>query len=235
MAQTEYSADMIQSGADGRTTSGKIYVGKQGTRTEMDQAGQKVISIINMAQKKSWLIYPSQQSYMEWQAPPAEGMTTGAKPDPRANPCAGMSGMTCKKAGTETVHGRKATKWEMTATHQGQTMNGTVWIDVERGVPLRQQMPGGQMTEMRMLGTESLGGRTVEKWEMVSSGDGTQSQTSYQWYDPALEQSIRQEFPGGFVSELKNIQVGPQPTSLFQVPAGYKKMDPPQGQQSPSQ
>ena len=37
-----------------------------------------------------------------------------------------------------------------------------------------------------------------------------------------LADSVREELPGGFLRELRDISVGPQPTSLFEVPAGWK-------------
>ena len=40
--------------------------------------------------------------------------------------------------------------------------------------------------------------------------------------------NIREEQPGGFVSELRNIRMGKQPADLFTVPTDYKIMSMPQ-------
>ena len=109
-------------------------------------------------------------------------------------------------------------------------MTSTQWIDKERDVPLRQEMPNGQTTEFKIVGQETLEGRTVEKWEMVATMPNQPPTQTYQWFDPELKLSVRQEFPGGFVSELKNVSVGTQPDHLFTIPAGYERITP-QGMQ----
>ena len=64
---------------------------------------------------------------------------------------------------------------------------------------------------------------------MTTSVPNQQPMRTFQWYDAELELAVREEFPGGYVSELKNIHVGPQPDNLFVVPAGYERMQmPPQ-------
>jgi hypothetical protein len=81
--------------------------------------------------------------------------------------------------------------------------------------------------EMRLVGSETLNGRTVEKWEMTATRPGGQSSVAHQWFDPELNINIREEQPGGFVSELRNISIGKQPADLFTVPNGYKIMSMP--------
>jgi hypothetical protein len=117
----------------------------------------------------------------------------------------------------------------MVASYEGQSMKSTQWIDKERGLALRQEMPNGQTTELKLVGKEKLGDREVEKWEMVATQPDQQPMRTFQWYDPQLELVVRQEFPGGFVSELKDLRVGKQPDSLFAIPAGYERMSLPQG------
>ena len=228
-AAAEFSAEMVQTGPQGEISRGKRYVAKDRTRMEMTQHGQQMVHIQDAARKVEWLLYPDQPPYMERKgtpgAPSGQVMQqTGAD----SNPCAGMQGVTCSKLGSETMGGRKAVKWEMTFSYQGQSMKSTQWIDEERGVPLRQEMPNGQVTELKFVGMDSIDGRSVEKWEMITSRPNQESTRSYQWYDPQLQLAIRQEFPGGYVSELKNIRVGTQPDSLFAVPAGYERIQQPE-------
>jgi hypothetical protein len=138
-----------------------------------------------------------------------------------------MQGVTCQNLGKEQLSGRQSTKWQMTFEHEGQTLTGTQWIDDERGIPLRQVMPNGQSTELRLLGMDNIDGRTVEKWEMTSMRGDEAPQHAYQWYDPTLQLAIREEFPGGYLRELRNIREGEQPAALFAIPPGYSQMSAP--------
>lgn len=230
LAGQEFSAEMVQRGPEGPISTGKMYVGGPRMRTEMDHQGQQVVRITDEKRGVEWVLFPDQQKYMER---PLGGPSSSAQPPslaaPSEDPCAGMPGLTCRKLGEETIAGRPAVKWEMVATFQGQTMKSTQWIDKERGVPLRQEMPGGQSTELKLVGTETLDGRSVEKWEVTATQPGAAPTRTFQWYDPELKIAVRQEFPGGFVSELKSIRVGKQGDHLFTIPAGYERITAPTG------
>ena len=67
--------------------------------------------------------------------------------------------------------------------------------------------------------------RDTEKWAMAISADGFRS-TRYLFVDPELHRTIRLETaeqekgePLMVFEELRNISVGPQSDSLFEVPA----------------
>jgi hypothetical protein len=135
--------------------------------------------------------------------------------------------LTCRRVGVNDVNGRPAVQWEMTMTRQGQILTGMQWLDVERGIPLKHQLPNGQTMELKMLGKETYEGRPVEKWQMTTTVPNQPPTVTFQWYDPALKLAVRDELPGGYVSELKGIVVGPQPDSLFVVPEGYTIKTPP--------
>jgi hypothetical protein len=139
-----------------------------------------------------------------------------------------MPGVSCKKLGEETVDGRTAVKWEMESTHRGKIMTSTQWIDKERGVPLRQEFPNGWKMELKYVGPDTVEGRKVEKWEMVTTMPNQSPIRAYQWYDQELNLVVRQEFPGSFTSEVKNIRIGKQPDHLFGIPAGYERASAPQ-------
>jgi outer membrane lipoprotein-sorting protein len=219
-AGVQFSADMIQSGPQG-SSEGKMFVGDNSMRMEMEQGGQKIVQIIDQQRQVQWILYPEQRSYMEQKAPATAGPTakTGS-----GDPCAGMPGASCRQLGTETVNGREAVKWEMTFSHQGKTATSSQWIDAERQIPLRTETQDGATTELLILGEEELGGRTVEKWEMRMSRPGQDPQSSFQWYDPELKIAIREEFPGGYIRELVNIEQGAQPSDLFTIPAGFSRI-----------
>ncbi|MBK1719929.1 hypothetical protein [Thiocystis violacea] len=228
IAGVPFSADMLSRGPNDQVTTGKMYVGESRMRIEMSQQGRDVIRINDQDKRMEWILFPDQKGYMErsvaqGEEPPASMPTPSAE----TNPCEGLQGLNCRRVGEEDVGGRAAIKWEMTVTNEGQTLTGAQWIDVERGLPLKYQMPNGQSMELKMLGAESIGGRAAEKWRMTTTAPNQQPVETFQWYDPQLKLSVREEFPGGFVRELGNIQIGPQPDDLFRVPEGYSKMDAP--------
>ncbi len=74
------------------------------------------------------------------------------------------------------------------------------------------------------VGTETINGRSAQKWEFTHTGMGRSSK-SYQWIDPKLYIVIKREDNSGGM-ELRNIKEGPQPDNLFEVPADYRKMTP---------
>lgn len=72
----------------------------------------------------------------------------------------------------------------------------------------------------KKIGTETVNGRTCDHWEFTDS-KGTVSNA---WVDQTLHFPIKTVSQGSTV-ELTDIQEGPQEASLFQIPAGYTKMD----------
>jgi hypothetical protein len=228
IAGVQFSADMISQGPDGEAVTGKMFVGDGRMRMEMTQQGREIIRISDENRRMEWILFPDQQTYIEQGAPPGEAQAPMPAPSAETNPCAGMPGLTCRRLGEESVGGRVAVKWEMEMTHEGQTLKGLQWIDAERGLPLKHEMPNGETMELALLGVETIEGRSVEKWEMTTTAPDQQPTRTFQWYDPQLKLSVREEFPGGFVRELKSIRVGEQPDHLFTVPAGYTRTEMPQ-------
>lgn len=225
----QFAAETVQTGPQGPVSKGKMYVGKNRMRVETEQQGRQFIRIIDDDKQVEWILFPEQHSYMERRAPagtPKKAERSAGDTNPCATP---MQGMQCAKLGTETIAGRKTDKWEITLTHQGQTIKTTQWIDTERGTPLRQEMGGGQSMELKFLSSETLEGRKVEKWEVTTTAPNQAPSKSYQWYDPELRLAVRQDLPGGYVSEFKSIRVGAQPDALFSIPAGYTRIEQPAG------
>lgn len=70
------------------------------------------------------------------------------------------------------------------------------------------------------VGNDSLNGRSAVKYEGVS----TRGEKSYVWVDTKLHCVVKTDGAEGSI-ELRNIQEGPQPANLFEIPAGYTKMD----------
>jgi len=229
-AGTQFSADMVQGSPAGKTTAGKINIGQDKVRTEAVHQGQTLIRIADEQRGIEWVLFPERKTYMERSTLGPDGKPL-AKPSAQ-DPCAGMPGLKCLAKGEDKVAGRMALVWEITASQQGKTMTVTQWIDKERGPAfmLRQTMPDGGKMERTPLGQEDLAGRKTEKWEVkLTAPDGNTLSTT-EWYDPELKMAIKQEFPGGNVSELADIRVGAQADELFMIPAGYTRMEMPQGQ-----
>lgn len=225
-AGVQFSAETVQTTAQGQTTTGKIFVGDNRVRTEGTQNGQQFVQIADNANGVSYIVVPDQRSYMEMRVPAAAPLPQG-KP---ADPCANLQGVTCKKVGSEAIGGRAATRWEMTSSAGGQTRSMTQWIDDERGTPLRVQASDGSVNESKLLGKEQYEGRNVEKWETTMTRAGQQPAVSVQWLDPELGVPVRGKAPDGSTFELRGIRVGTQPADLFSVPAGFQKITPPQAQ-----
>ncbi len=226
-AAVEFVADTIESQEGQGERKGRLYVGKERIRTDTELNGDTVTQIIDLGRQEAIVISNAQKSYMRRTAGEGEVISQGSfKAD--ANPCAGMKHLVCKQAGSDTVNGRKAQKWEVSAAAGQQGGAMMVWLDAEHGFPIRQQMPDGSVLEMRLLKQEQVNGRNTEKWEMQASRPDGQSQVSWRWYDPEIKMNIREEMPGGFSRNLTNIKLQAQPADLFSIPEGYTEMTMPQ-------
>jgi hypothetical protein len=221
----QFSAQAVQTMPNRPEMVATMYVGKDAVRTEYTTKGQKVIEIVYLEQKRRVMLLPDQDAYMEKVDESVPSMEAGSK---KVNPCAGLKGISCKKLGTEKVNGRNAEKWEMTSRQNtGRDVKTLHWIDLERNIPVKEFFQDGTVSELRKIKSEKVNGRNTEKWELtISTPDGNTTK-SYQWYDPALKIEIREEMPGGYVRELRNIKLGKQSAKLFEVPATYKKLTQP--------
>ena len=72
----------------------------------------------------------------------------------------------------------------------------------------------------KKLGSERVNGRNTRKWEINSTRGGK----GYLWVDLRLAFVIRMQDQEG-LTELQNIREGPQAPGLFELPAGYRRMD----------
>jgi hypothetical protein len=70
------------------------------------------------------------------------------------------------------------------------------------------------------VGSETLNGRNTVEYE----GTNAKGEVSHVWLDPKLRFPVKWQglSEGG---ELRNIQEGSQPASLFEVPSGFTRMD----------
>lgn len=96
--------------------------------------------------------------------------------------------------------------------------------DVENACSDWQKMKPESTGTCKKDGDEVVNGRKTVKYEGTSSS----GKTGYFWIDSALRFPVKWQDQDNS-GELRNIQVGAQPASLFEVPAGYQKMEMPIG------
>ena len=98
--------------------------------------------------------------------------------------------------------------------------------------PMMQRMPnlqdfkndpcaGRQGASCKKVGTETVNGRSCDKWEAT---DKTGNKETL-WIDQTLHFPIKSQTAGGMTTEFTNIKEGAQDPALFKVPAGYRKFD----------
>lgn len=75
----------------------------------------------------------------------------------------------------------------------------------------------------KLIGSETIGGHPTKKYEVTVKSDG-QTEKMYQWMATDIKFPVKtSSIDGSWVTEYKNIKMGGQPDSLFEVPAGYTK------------
>lgn len=178
--QGEFSALAVQITPDKKETMAKLYVGDGQMRTEVGQGEKQRITIVNTQRNTAWMLNPSRQEYVEFKGP-ADANVPSRPPLPgeAGSPCGKQGGLTCTEVGAEKVNDRNTEKWEIVMSQGDQKLRSVVWVDRSLGMPVREQLPGG------------------------------------------------------YVRELRDIQESPQDPSLFQIPAEYQRVElpkqPPQG------
>lgn len=103
----------------------------------------------------------------------------------------------------------------------------------DQNSPMTQRMPkfqdmfkgsdpcaGREGTTCKKLGTETINGRSCDKWEVTEKSGKTETL----WMDQKLHFPIK-SIVGDITTNYTNIKEGPQDASLFKIPDGYQKMD----------
>ncbi|MBZ5682609.1 MAG: DUF4412 domain-containing protein [Acidobacteriia bacterium] len=93
--------------------------------------------------------------------------------------------------------------------------------DVENACSDWLKLAHNQGGTCRKVGSETVNGRSTIKYE----GTRANGDVGYVWLDPKLRFPVKWEGAHEQGGELRNIQEGSQPSSLFEIPAGYTKMD----------
>jgi outer membrane lipoprotein-sorting protein len=76
----------------------------------------------------------------------------------------------------------------------------------------------------KKVGSETINGHPSTKYEITTEADGKTMQI-YQWWATDISFPVKTAaVDGSWSMEYRDIQIGSQPDSLFEIPAGYKKM-----------
>jgi len=85
----------------------------------------------------------------------------------------------------------------------------------------------------KLIGKETIDGHSTEKYE-VTFKDGNKTEKMYLWIATDIKFPVKMAaVDGSYTMEYKNIKMGAQADSLFEVPSGYKKMAMPAMPQMP--
>jgi hypothetical protein len=82
----------------------------------------------------------------------------------------------------------------------------------------------GEEWRCERVGHDAIDGRDTIMYRAISP----RNRRYFGWIDPRFNFLVRLEAEDGTVIDLVNIEEAPQPESLFEVPAGYRKFDPQQ-------
>jgi len=100
--------------------------------------------------------------------------------------------------------------------------------DVENACGDWQKVTRNEGRSCHRIGSDSVNGRSAVKYEAT----GSNGDVGHFWLDPKLRFPIKWDGKNGG-GELRNIQEGSQPASLFEIPSGYTKFQMPAGMQMP--
>jgi hypothetical protein len=88
-----------------------------------------------------------------------------------------------------------------------------------------EEMMKGVQVKQESLGSEQVGGYHCDKTRTTTTWQGI-TDTTVEWAAKELDGFVvkKHDETTGELTEYKNIRLGPQDPSLFELPAGYKKM-----------
>ena len=144
LAQSEFSADIVDHSARDNQHTTKVYFGKDKMRFDSigeSNRGSGAV-IMDMSTESYIVLMPQQHMYMEMPASAMEnrGMFSFFKSGDVDNACgdwlklATNKGGTCHKDGSETVNGRSTVKYEGT---NAKGESSTVWLDSKVRFPIK--------------------------------------------------------------------------------------------------
>jgi len=230
----EFSATAVQIAPGQPENQKRMYVGKDIVRTDSIFNNNTLIEIVNSKEQLRLFLIPAERIFLQQKSPGPVRQTVSRELASKS-PCAGIRNTSCEMLAKEMINNRQTEKWEF-AENQGDQMHLSLhWIDVERHIVVREFLPDGTLTELVPLENELIDGRHTEKWLWRSLTPDGKMETATQWYDPELKMAIREELPGGYIRELRDIKTGTQDKELFEIPDGYKQVESLQNYAAPQQ
>ena len=98
--------------------------------------------------------------------------------------------------------------------------------------PRTEEKVPGEISRKK-IGSEKIDGHPTDKYEITYTNKG-KTDKIYQWMATDINFPIKTAaVDGSFTQEYKDIKIGGQSDSLFEVPSGYKKMAMPSMPQMP--
>src|SRR4030042_2997262 len=83
--------------------------------------------------------------------------------------------------------------------------------------------------DRKLVGNETIDGHPTKKY-LITYKTGDEKLQVYQWFATDINFPVKTSaIDGSWSQEYKNIKIGSQSDSLFEVPAGYKKIQMPGG------
>jgi len=179
LAQTEFSAEIVDTMKPDNPRHPKIYFAKDKMRIESgadNPRGMGGVVVVNFTTQTSMVLIDQRHMYME---------------------------MPMQAAGGQRI-----------------TFNFFKTGDAEAACADWLSQARNQGGSCHKVGSDTVNGRSTVKYEGTSaSGDGNTF-----WIDPKLRFPVKWAGKNN-AGELRNIQEGSQPSSLFEIPAGYTKFD----------
>ena len=78
--------------------------------------------------------------------------------------------------------------------------------------------------DRKQVGTETIDGHPAKKY-LITYKEGSHTEKVYQWLATDINFPVKTaDINNKWIQEYKNIKIGSQPNSLFELPEGYKKM-----------
>lgn len=214
-----YQADALLQQPGTAQQSGTFYVGEGVRRFDYVQKGQRFSRISLTARRLVLLLNHGAKQYIEI-AIPAGRPTATTRPKV---PCKPSARLGCIRGGDEKVGEILAQRW--TITPKGSQKPIRILWDPVRKMPLAQELPNGMKSKNVLIGREKYEGIDVERWERTFTLPNGRSRKGLMLYAPSLRASLVDNQPGGIKRELKNIKLGRPDAKLFEVPAGYVKVE----------
>jgi hypothetical protein len=82
--------------------------------------------------------------------------------------------------------------------------------------------------ERKQVGSETIDGHPTKKY-LITYKVNQKKEQVYQWWATDIDFPVKTAaVDGSWTQEFRNVRLGAQPNSLFEVPAGYQKMQMPQ-------